>query len=125
MTRVLIALGFAFLPSGCDSQSYARRIDLDVPGNLEAVERANPDHFAKIRRILAEVPQQPPAADSVAKWMRVEFQAREIRYTDFVMTSFPPKKRLEFSLDNASYVKVVILTGRDWTAKPLIQAPAK
>jgi hypothetical protein len=96
-----------------------------MPGNLEAVERANPDHFAKIQRILAEVPQQPPAADSVVKWMRVEFQARDIQYTDLVLTSLPPKKRLEFSLDNTSYVKVVTLTGWDRNAEPLNQAPAK
>ena len=111
MTRVPVAIGIAFLGLGCTSQSYAGRIDLDVPGNLEAVARENPDHFAKIQRILAEVPRQPPAAYSAAKWMRAEFQARDTRYIDLVMTSLPPKKRLEFSLGNTSYVKVVTLTG--------------
>ena len=125
MTRVLAALGIAILSSGCDSQSYASLIDLDVPGNLEAVERANPGHFAKIQRILAEVPQQPPAADFVESWIRVEFQARDIRYTDFVFTSLPPKKRLEFSLDKTSYVKVVTLTGWGSTARPLNPPPVK
>jgi len=57
--------------------------------------------------------------------MRAEFQAQDIRYTDFVMTSLPPKKRLEFSLDNTSYVKVVTLTGWGWKAKPLKEAPVK
>jgi len=42
--------------------------------------------------------------------MGAEFQARDIRYTDLIMTSLPPKKRLEFSLGSTSYVKVVTLT---------------
>jgi hypothetical protein len=124
--RTFVTIGVAFLFLGSASQSYARGpIDLDVPGNLEAVARANPDHFAKIQRILDEVPQHPPAADSVAQWMRTEFQARNIQYTDIVMTSLPPKKRLAFSLDNTSYVKVVTLTGWRSKGKPLKEAPAK
>ena len=91
-------------------------IDLDVPGNLEALARANPDHYAKIQRILVDVPQRPPAEGSVASWMRVEFQAHHVSYTDLVMTSLPPKKRLKFSLDDTSYVAVVTLAG--WDAKP-------
>lgn len=95
--------------------SYASGpIDLDVPGNLQAIERDNPDHFAKIERILAEVPRQPPNEGSVVAWMRTRFQARDVRYTDLIMTSLPPKKRLQFSLDDISYVKVVTL---NWDSK--------
>jgi hypothetical protein len=122
--RVLAAIGIALLSLGCDAQSYATRldldvIDLDVPGNLEAVARGSPDHFAKIQRILDEVPQRPPAADAVAKWMRTEFHAEHIQYTDLVMTSYPPKRRLEFSLDNTFYVKVVTVMVWDTQAEPL------
>jgi len=39
--------------------------------------------------------------------MRTEFQARNIKYTDLVMTSNPPKKRLEFTLGDTAYVKVI------------------
>jgi len=105
--RALVTIGIAFLLLGCDSRSYGRTIDLDAPGNLEAVARANPEHFAKIQRILAEVPQQPQESASVARWMGTKFQARDVDYTDLVMTSLPPKKRLKFTLDDTSYVKVV------------------
>jgi hypothetical protein len=61
------------------------------------------------------VPRLPPSEQPVATWLRTEFHARDIRYTDLVMTSLPPKKRLEFSLDEVSYVKVVTLAG--WQPK--------
>ena len=126
MIRTLVAIAIAFLVLASARESYARGpIDLDVPGALEAIERSHPDHFAKIQRILAEVPQRPPGDDSVATWMRTEFQARNVQYTDLIMTSLPPKKRLQFSLDNTSYVKVVTLTGWRSKPKPLKEAPAK
>ena len=103
-----------------------RRIDLDIAGNLEAVEREHPDHFAKIQRILAEVPRLPPSERRVASWLRTEFRARDVRYTDLIRTSLPPKKRLEFSLDEVSYVKVVTLAGRQPKIMPAAEgAPHK
>lgn len=104
--------------------SALETINLDVPGNLKAIERTHPDHFVKIQRILADVPRRPLGDDSVATWMRTEFQARDIRYTDLIMTSFPPKKRLEFALDNTSYVKVITLQSNA-KALPVKKAPAK
>jgi hypothetical protein len=113
--RSLVAIGIAFLVLASAPESFAReRIDLDVPGALEGIERSNPDHFAKIQRILTEVPQRPLGGDAVATWMRTEFQARDIEYNDLIMTSLPPKKRLQFSLDNTTYVKVLTLTS--WAA---------
>ena len=91
------------------TSSYAlETIDLDVPGNLAAIERDHPDQFAKIQRILAEVRRRPGSVDT---WMRTEFQARNIKYADLVMTSNPPKKRLEFTLGDTAYVKVITTGG--------------
>ena len=116
--RTLAALAIAFLALPTAAEPFARdRIDLDVPNALERVKSSHPEHFAKIQQILTEVPQRPPAGDSVAKWMHTEFQARDVQYADLVMASLPPKKRLQFSLDNTTYVKVVTLTG--WEARPV------
>jgi len=115
--KTIVAAGLSVFALACTVQAQASgAIDLNAPGNLEAIERANPGHYAKIQRILAEVPQRAPAERSVASWMRTEFQARDIHYTDLVMTSLPPKKRLAFSLDDTAYVAVVTLAG--WDAKP-------
>jgi TPR repeat protein len=69
----------------------ASPIDLDVLANVEAVQREHPEHFAKIERILAEAP------------------SRDVRLTNLVLTSLPPKKRLDFSLDGTWYTKVITL----------------
>jgi hypothetical protein len=97
-------------------QPARQRINLDAPGALAAVEREHPDHFARIQRILSEVPRRPPAGDSVATWMRTEFQATDVQYADFLMVTDPPKKRLEFSLDRTTYVTVITL---DVGARPM------
>lgn len=105
------AVTFALAAVITAGSSYASGpIDLDVPGNLRAIERDNPGHFAKIERILAEVPRQPPNERAVAAWLRTRFQARDVRYTDLILTSLPPKKRLQFSLEDISYVKLVTLS---------------
>jgi hypothetical protein len=109
LNGTLIAIGIASLVLASVPESYGSgRIDLDVPGSLEAIELSHPEHLAKIQRILTEVPLLTPT--EAETWMRTEFQARDIRYTDLIMTSLPPKKRLEFSLDDTSYVKVFTLT---------------
>ena len=118
MIRGLMALALAFVALAFAPELYAAGpIDLTIPGNLEAIERDHPDHYAKIQRILAEVPRQPPASFAVATWMRTQFDAHNIDYADLVMTSLPPKKRLKFSLDNTAYVAVVTLAG--WRAEVL------
>ena len=124
MIRTLVAIAVtttALANLACAGTSA--RIDLDVPGNLESVERAHPDHFAKIQKILAEVPRLTLSEHSVARWMLTEFDARDVRYTDLIMTSLPPKKRLEFSLDDTSYRKTITLS--DWNAKPLQVVPPR
>src|SRR2546428_1072033 len=97
-------------------------IDLDVPDNLLAIQRDHPDHFAKIERILAEAPRYARSADSVATWMRTEFRAQDIRLSDLIRTSLPPKKRLNFSLDTTSYVKIITLAGPEGEVREAIQA---
>ncbi len=94
--------------AGLNSSHAANPINLNAAGNLETVKRENPAHFEKIRNILAQVQNQP--TDNVSSWMRVNFSAQNVVYTDFSMMSFPPKKNLSFSLDGTPYVAVVTLT---------------
>jgi len=85
-------------------------IDLDAPGNLEAVERDHPDHYAKIREILAEG-AACPWGKAGAAWMLARYEVRDIHCENFVLTSFPPKRRVRFSLDDVSYTKIVTMVG--------------
>ena len=104
--RILhVAVSTAVLLIATTSHALVQ-IDLDAPGNLESMARDHPDRFATIERILAEVPRR---SGSVASWMRTEFQARDIEYTDLIMTTNPAKKRLKFTLGDTAYVKVIAL----------------
>ena len=81
--------------------------DLNEPGVLEALQRSNPVHYDKIRRILTDILRQPDAG--VPRWMQTTFDAREVRFIPVVLTSHPPKRQLSFSLDATRYEIVVVL----------------
>jgi hypothetical protein len=98
MRTVLVLSGFLF-------SSLALAIDLDRPGAMEALARENPAHFAKVEKILSEAPYRPFA--SVARWIRTEFNAREVDTSHLLKTSYPAQARLSFVLDDKSYSKVI------------------
>jgi hypothetical protein len=81
-------------------------IDLDAPGALEIVRRERPDHFAKIRKILSEAPDQAP--EVAPRWFRAQFDASVVEY-GVVLTSDPPKARLSFFLGDSAYKTVITL----------------
>jgi hypothetical protein len=85
-----------------------RTVDLDAPGALEALERSNPAHHEKVRKIVEGVIHQP--ASRVSRWIAVAFNGRDVSYAPVLMTSHPPKRRLSFALDDTRYVTVVTLT---------------
>jgi len=96
--------------------TLSRVVDLDKPGALEALQQLNPMHYEKIRQIVTGILQQPDVA--VPGWMRANFDARGVLYSQIEMTSYPPKRRLSFELDDTRYVVVVTLT-RDGKITPL------
>jgi hypothetical protein len=102
---VLVLLSALPLRAAADDLVPRRFVDLDRPGALEALRRSNPTHFEKVRQIVSGVGQQPDA--SVAGWMRASFDARDVTYAPIEMTSYPPKRRLAFALDDTRYSIVV------------------
>jgi hypothetical protein len=96
--------------------TLSRVVDLDKPGVLEALQQLNPTHYQKIRQIVTGILQQPDAA--VPGWIRANFDARGVLYSQIEMTSYPPKRRLSFALDDTRYVVVVTLT-REGKITPL------
>ncbi len=87
-----------------------------LPGALEALQQLNPTHHEKIWQIVTGILQQPDAA--VPGWMLANFDARGVLYSQIEMTSYPPKRRLSFALDDTRYVVVVTLR-RSGTITPL------
>ncbi|MFL6602580.1 MAG: hypothetical protein ACJ8R9_14780 [Steroidobacteraceae bacterium] len=83
-------------------------IDLNEPGALDRLARDNPDHYTKIRQILAEVDEIPER--SVSRWMKAQFKATEIAYFPVLLASNPPKRKLSFTLETTHYEALLTLT---------------
>jgi predicted dienelactone hydrolase len=94
-----------FVPAAA---SAGPTIDLNTPGALEALEQANPAHYAKVKLILHGVTRQRDA--DVPRWLRVGFDARDVNYAPIVLTSHPARRRLSFALDATRYEAVIVLT---------------
>jgi hypothetical protein len=92
-------------------------VDLDQPGALQALERTNPAHYAKVRLILQGVSRNPDS--DVPRWVRAGFDARDVEYLPVVLTSHPAKRRLSFALDDTRYVAVIVLTSLRGDIVPL------
>jgi len=103
---VLLSLWTSTAAAG--DMTLSRPIDLDNPGALEALQPSNPAHYEKVRQIVAGIVQQADA--KVPGWMLANFNARDVNYAPIEMTSYPPKRRLAFALDDTRYVIVVTLT---------------
>ena len=82
-------------------------IDLDATGVLDALERGNPTQYDKVQRIVAGVKIRSDA--EALDWLRVRFDAKEVKYVSLWMVSYPPKRRLSFTLDETSYVTIITL----------------
>jgi len=85
-------------------------VDLNAPGAIESLARQNPDHYAKIERILADVARRPP--ETVPRWMNAEFGAQGVSFPRVLKTSDPPKRSLSFTLDATRYEAVVTVPAR-------------
>jgi hypothetical protein len=84
-------------------------IYLDGPADLARLRAANPEHYARAQRILAAANElcRPQAGDvSYAR-----FQARELSCSDLLLkTSNPPKRQINFTLDDTRYIALVVIT---------------
>lgn len=106
------------LSSIASAQSTPRRtVDLDAPGALAALQQSNPAHYVKVRTILDDVLRRKDA--DVPRWLRTRFDARDVSYQPVVLTSYPPKRRLSFALDDTHYLVVITLINVDSAIVPL------
>jgi hypothetical protein len=77
--------------------------------DLEKLKQANPDHYARAKILMA-------AADVVCKpgplaTVPVEAKAKDASCANMlVLTSYPPKRTIDFTLDDVRYVAYVVLT---------------
>ena len=105
VASLLLTVAFGASAYAADHDATA---NLNEPGALEAVKRDHPSQYAAIRQILDGVLEQP--VREVPKWLETTFDARDVRYTLVLRTSYPPKKDLAFTLDSTRYTVRLTLT---------------
>jgi hypothetical protein len=115
-TLVAFAIGAGALAGPAET---TLTVDLRDPAALAQLERSNPEHYRKIRQILAGLLEQPARAES--NWLQTTFGASDVELSRYLFkTSYPPKQALRFRLDNVRYTMHV--TRSDIVARP---APSK
>jgi hypothetical protein len=88
-------------------------IDLDQPGAIERVQRDNPAHYRAIQHILRTAPDMRPRV--ITGWIRTSYDPKAPPVL-LIKTSYPPRARLEFALDDTRYVTFVTL----WNVEPAV-----
>jgi hypothetical protein len=77
--------------------------------DLEKLKQANPDHYARAQRIMAAADEvcQPGPLQAVP----TEAKAKDVRCENMlILTSYPPKRQIGFTLDDVHYVALVVLS---------------
>jgi hypothetical protein len=105
------------LPVCAQELQRLKQVNLNAPGVMETLQASNPAHYGKVRKILEGLPNQPSAA-AAAGWLRTSFQAKDVSYRDFLLTSFPAQRDISFVLDDTRYGARLAMTGMDARAYP-------
>jgi hypothetical protein len=118
-TLLLLALGVGgATPALADDPT----VYLEGPSDLARLRQANPGHYARAERILAEANQlcRPGLGrlEAVAGASELRCESALLR------TSNPPKMEVHFRLDAVRYVALVTITDDPPHLTPAKQAPA-
>lgn len=88
----------------------APRVYLDRPGALDAVERANPEHYRRITEILNLATEMPCHEEKFSRELAVKYEATSGGCGLVLMTSYPPKRQLSFTLGETIYMVNVTMS---------------
>lgn len=84
---------------------YESHLDLDEVGTIEQIRLDNPTHYRLINRIQNEVP--PYRLTKVEIWLRTGYRLDDFYISKLMKTSYPPKRKLFFTLDKIRYSMTV------------------
>jgi hypothetical protein len=80
-------------------------VDLDAPGALERLRSEQPARYEKVTALLRDAERLPE--QQVEGWVRTRYDADAVRLGHLLLVSYPPKRRLSFSLEKVSYVATI------------------
>jgi len=108
MPRAALALLAAIACTAAQAGTPAV-VRLYQPGALEALARSNPAHFKRVSDILSLASEMPCNTPRFNLEVKVKHDATTEGCGLGLLTSFPAKRRLEFTLDETRYFAVVTM----------------
>jgi hypothetical protein len=112
-TAAGVALLIATLGSAA-AKEPRRVVYLSGPSALAELQKSNPAHYARAQRILAAAPGICAAGPAEVHFAR--FGASDLSCASMIlMTSYPPKQELAFTLDDTRYIAHVVVG--DWAPR--------
>lgn len=108
--RLLLIAVLLFLPlmnSSSSETGVLKHVNLNAPRVMEELRSKNKVHHEKIQKIIDGLRKQE--LDKVESWISASFGARDVEYTDILLVTSPPQKRLSFTLGDTRYVSTVTL----------------
>jgi hypothetical protein len=97
---VTLAIGLSTGVLADDPRSM-RYVNLNAPGALEKLASSNPKHYGKIVGILDGIGHK--SVSEVPSWIRTSFDAGDVSFSSFLLTSYPPLRDLSFRIDDTRY----------------------
>jgi hypothetical protein len=109
-------------PKATVSVAFPKTVYLDGAADLDKLRVANPRHYARVERILAN-------ADQLCKAGKLKLLAIDAQdmacYRSFIFTSYPPQRQLSFRIDDTRYIAMVFLQGAEGKLTPAQATPIR
>ncbi|HEY1287920.1 MAG TPA: hypothetical protein VGF58_06300 [Burkholderiales bacterium] len=99
ITAILLSALYSF--AFAQDARPPRHVNLNAPGAMEGIKATSPAHYDAIQAIVAGLARNPHTADP--RWIQTSFHARDVSYGMALLTSYPPKKNIAFTLDETRY----------------------
>lgn len=82
-------------------------VDLDAPGALARLRSEQPERYAKVAAVLRDAERLPET--QVEGWLRTRHEAEAVHLGSMLLVSYPPKRRLSFSLEKVAYKATIVV----------------
>jgi hypothetical protein len=76
---------------------------------IEQLKQDRPKHYSAIVEVL-QVAERVPCQHRELEIVSARYDIRDLSCTPVLLTSNPPKRRVQFALEGISYVAIVTLT---------------
>jgi hypothetical protein len=109
MRKILVAALAAFLTPAF-AAGPSKLVDLDRPGAMESLATENPGHHRRALDLI-RVAETVPCKLVPPRTIEAKMDAEKFSCAPTIlMTSFPPKRRVAFTLDDTRYQTIVTIT---------------